>query len=254
MNDIASPIIVFVGPSLQKPALPDERSWVVRGPAAQGDVLKTVLEFGPCTIALIDGFFQRQPAVRHKEILWALSKGARVFGAASMGALRAAELADQGMIGYGLIYRWYRRTVLAPDDAVAVTHAPAELQYGPLSDALIDLRMTLKALRKAGFLEAPQERTLQHIAVQLPFAERKIATIVERGLDHDIGLTEDRMLSHFVPQKEKDALGLLAHLSALSKAGALTRRLSGPPFVVTDAFLADAEAAGVPLDRLEVTC
>ena len=41
---------------------------------------------------IIDGSFQSQPAVRHKEILWALSRGIPVIGAASMGALRAAEL------------------------------------------------------------------------------------------------------------------------------------------------------------------
>ena len=46
----------------------------------------------PPPILIIDGVFQSEPAVRHKEILWALSLGVPVVGAASMGALRAAEL------------------------------------------------------------------------------------------------------------------------------------------------------------------
>ena len=42
------------------------------------------------------GAFASVPAVRHKEILWALSEGIPVIGAASIGALRAAELTAFG--------------------------------------------------------------------------------------------------------------------------------------------------------------
>ena len=58
-------------------------------------------------IGLIDGYFDGVPAVAHKEILWALDQGIRVLGAASMGALRAAELAPFGMEGVGAIWRDY---------------------------------------------------------------------------------------------------------------------------------------------------
>ena len=43
-------------------------------------------------IGIIDGYFERVPSVWHKEILWAMAEGIHVFGSASMGALRAAEL------------------------------------------------------------------------------------------------------------------------------------------------------------------
>jgi len=89
-----------------------------RPPAGQGDLLRAALEYPPA-IALIDGIFKDAPTVRHREILWALSAGIPVFGAASMGALRAAELHPFGMRGVGLIFRWYRRYALLPDDAVA---------------------------------------------------------------------------------------------------------------------------------------
>ena len=56
-------------------------------------------------IAIIDGYFERMAAVWHKEILVALEKGIAVWGAASMGALRAAELAPFGMVGVGAIYQ-----------------------------------------------------------------------------------------------------------------------------------------------------
>ncbi len=59
-------------------------------------------------VGLIDGAFAETRAVWHREILWALSQGIHVFGAASMGALRAVELAPFGMRGVGTVYRAYQ--------------------------------------------------------------------------------------------------------------------------------------------------
>ena len=58
-------------------------------PAVQGSIVAAVQQFDPSVMLIIDGGFQSEPAVRHKEILWALSRGIPVIGAASMGALRA---------------------------------------------------------------------------------------------------------------------------------------------------------------------
>ena len=48
-----------------------------------------------------------------------MAAGTQVFGAASMGALRAAELAPFGMIGVGAIFAAYRDGRLTGDDEVA---------------------------------------------------------------------------------------------------------------------------------------
>ena len=79
-------------------------------------------------------------AVWHKEILLALERGIEVWGAASMGALRAAELAPFGMRGVGAIYRAFARGALVADDEVAVAHLPAAQGYRAVSDALVNLR------------------------------------------------------------------------------------------------------------------
>src|SRR6185503_3993378 len=97
-------------------------------------------ERGVARIALIDGYFERMAAVWHKEILLALERGIAVWGAASMGALRAAELAPFGMVGVGTIYRAFARGDLVADDEVAVAHLPAEQGYRSISDALVNLR------------------------------------------------------------------------------------------------------------------
>ncbi len=107
-----------------------------------------------------------------------LSQGVAVYGAASMGALRAAECAAFGMIGVGEIYAGYASGELIDDDAVAQLHAPAELDYQPLTEALVDIEATLAASRGAGALDADEHDELLRIARRLHFKDRTIDRIV----------------------------------------------------------------------------
>ena len=92
-------------------------------PVARGDIIN-VLKDNPDIIVIIDGVFHKEPAVSHKEILKAINKGIIVIGGASMGALRASELDDFGMIGIGQVYEDYRSGVVESDDDVAVVINP----------------------------------------------------------------------------------------------------------------------------------
>lgn len=136
-----------MGPTLYR-ALPDAPIDVF-GPAHQGSVFRAV-EAGYRVIGIVDGMFGNVPSVWHKEILYALSKRVTVFGAASMGAIRAAELWPFGMIGVGLAYRSFRRGVLKDDDEVCVVHAPEDCGFHPLSIAMLDFRITLRWLLRKG--------------------------------------------------------------------------------------------------------
>ena len=141
-------------------------------PAEQGSVVRAVREYMPRAIVLVDGSFGTVPAVRHKEILWALAKGIPVFGAASIGAIRAAELAAVGMQGYGFVYRWYLQTPLADDDEVAVAMCPPELGAAPLSEALINIRLTLGQAMLAGVLSPQERRRIEEMARRMHFVDR----------------------------------------------------------------------------------
>ena len=114
-------IVVFAGPTVPAARIRDRLDAVVLPPAAVGDVLRATGR-APRAIALIDGVFERVLPVWHKEILWAMARGVHVFGAASMGALRAAELHAFGMVGVGRIFEGYRDGALEADDEVAVLH------------------------------------------------------------------------------------------------------------------------------------
>lgn len=240
-------IVVFAGPSVRKGDLPDGLEADIRAPAAQGDIVSAVLQYGDCVIGLIDGIFQGAPAVRHKEVLWAMDQGATVFGAASMGALRAAELARYGMAGRGLIFRWYRRFALAPDDAVAVLHAPAEIGAAALTEALIDLRFYFKQARRSGCIDRDTERLLLVAANELHYCERSLSAVLHRVSDDGLKVHKD-LFDRSVSQKQKDALTLLRELRDRQASNTWPAPLDVPEFCVTDAFLQDLEEGGISLD------
>lgn len=180
-------LVVFSGPTLtpelirrRATELPNLCDAVleVRPPAACGDVLEAALA-KPDALALIDGYFDGSPAVWHKELLWALAQGIHVFGASSMGALRAAELAPFGMRGVGQIFERYRDGVYVDDDEVAVTHASPEFGYRAGSDALVNLRATFERAAASQVIEPSTLAELTARAKAMPYWDRTYAGVLE---------------------------------------------------------------------------
>jgi hypothetical protein len=165
---------VFVGPTRVRKA--DYPKIDFFPPAALGSVFRA-MERGYRRIAIIDGFFGNTPSVWHKEILFAISKGFEVSGAASTGALRASELSPYGMRGIGNIYRLYRRASIADDDEVCVTHAIAEMDFMPLSEPMISLRYTLRDLRHQGAIARDEEAKIAAELKAMHFSERTLERI-----------------------------------------------------------------------------
>ena len=149
--------VAFVGPTLPRLHRKYRVCIEVKPPAAQGDIARVVAR-GVGTILLIDGVFGREPAVWHKELLWALAEGVRVLGASSMGALRAAELHRFGMEGVGSVFAAYRDGLLEADDEVALLHGPAEAEWLPMSEPLVNVRATLARAVRSGLLDEREAR------------------------------------------------------------------------------------------------
>lgn len=209
-------LLVFAGPTIEARAIREIIDVEVTGPAGFGDVYRAAMQ-GRRAIAIIDGYFERIPAVWHKEILWALSEGVHVFGASSMGALRAAELHAFGMVGIGAVYEAYRNGTLEDDDEVAVAHAPAENEYRLLSDAMVNIRATLGAAVRSLVISRATEAVLLELAKNQFYARRNYRTLLDQAVAHGVDEAEVRALASWLPQgkvdqKREDALALLKHL------------------------------------------
>ncbi len=165
-------LIVFLGPSLplaEAKRLAPGAQW--RPPARQGDVWAALAK-QPAAIALIDGVFESTPSVWHHELIAALDAGVTVFGAASMGALRAAELSEQGMLGVGTVYGWLRSGVVEDDAEVALLHGSAEDRYRALTVPLVNVRAAAASARKAKVLPPRAASALITAATEVFYQER----------------------------------------------------------------------------------
>ena len=225
--------VVFLGPTLPRDAAMALLPATYLPPAAQGDLFRAVRDLRPAAVGLVDGRFLDTGAVWHREILWALTQGVHVFGAASMGALRAAELAAFGMRGVGRVFAAYRdgcwpgeAAPFEDDDEVAVVHAPPAFGAVPLSDAMVDLRATLAAAEAAGVIGAAERCALAAAMKRLHFPRRSFAALAEADAS---GRLAAWLPAHAVSCKREDAMAMLREMAELLAT-------SPPPFVAAFAM------------------
>jgi hypothetical protein len=173
--------IIFAGPSLPPAFRPDDPALEWRPPVKQGEVYEAAALSYPAIIGIIDGYFEVTPTVWHKEILWAMAQGIHVYGAASIGALRAAELHTFGMKGVGRIFEAYRDGILTDDDEVAVLHGPEELGYPVVTEAMVNIRATLDKAVEKGVLDSRMATRLGEAAKTLFYKGRRWEMITRLG-------------------------------------------------------------------------
>jgi hypothetical protein len=201
-------IIVFTGPSL----LPNEANKILeadyRPPVSRGDVTKA-LKDKPDIIIIIDGLFHQKPAVSHKEILEAINNNVIVVGGASMGALRAAELDDLGMIGVGQVYKDYRMGNIESDDDVAVVINPETLEQ--LSEALVSMNYNFKAAMGEDVIDEAEYKILVKTAKSIYYPKRTYDKVFkESKLEiEDVKRIRKFLNENMVDIKREDAVSVL---------------------------------------------
>jgi hypothetical protein len=214
-------IHVFLGPSLPLARARDILDATYHPPVRVGDVCDLVVDRAPpAAIAIVDGLFEQTPTVWHKEILFAMSKGVHVYGASSMGAIRAAELHSFGMIGVGEIFERFRSGELEDDDEVAVVHAPPEDGSRPLSEAMVNLRHGIEVAVGLGLVGPHTAASLIADVKALFYPDRSWAAVQELGHQRGLPATELEALRGFVRDvapnlKRRDAITLLSRLAAV---------------------------------------
>jgi len=205
--------VVFVGPSISRASVMSVFSGVVRPPIRRGqlDELLRCLD-PPAAVGIVDGRFLQDLAVSPKEVLRALDSGVVVYGASSIGALRAVECAPYGAIGVGAIYALYASGELEADDEVAITYDPDTLR--PTSEPLANMRIAMNYAASIGVLSAATARLVLVSAKALYFPDRSYRNVA-RLLAGRLPGSELAAYRRFVAgsdcpdQKRDDALAML---------------------------------------------
>lgn len=192
-------------------AAADDKSDInILPPVSEGDVFK-LIKGQPKIIGVIDGFFENIPSIWHKEILYAMSTGIHVYGAASMGALRAAELDTYGMKGVGKIFESYRDGLLEDDDEVTVVHSPPELGYISLSEAMVNIRRTMNDACNEGCIDE-YHHNLFIKALKETFYKKRNYSLLKKQKQVDPKVQDsffNWLKSNRKDQKQEDAVALL---------------------------------------------
>ncbi len=146
-------------------------------PIARGDLSRD-RSLGFSVFLILDGVFLQQLAISPREIIDVLRDGAIVFGASSMGAIRAAECWPAGMRGVGSIYRLYRRGALTSDDEVAVTFSPRP-PYPAATISLVNVRYAAMRACRAGILTRHETGRVIKAACEQHFTDREWPSILQ---------------------------------------------------------------------------
>ncbi|MFJ2095435.1 TfuA-like protein [Streptomyces sp. NPDC087901] len=183
-------------------------------------------------MVLIDGVYHQAPALRHKEILAAMGRGVTVIGAASIGALRAAELDTFGMLGVGSVYAAYACGDIDGDDEVAVGQAP-DGAWDALTWPMVNVRHVLDLAQLAGrFTDGAQATRLLEALRAVYYPHRTwaaVRAVCDRADEAGFArwLTEQRAADrHFGDLKRADALAAVR--AALEGTAAPDRSVAGP--------------------------
>ena len=178
MSAPAARPVVFLGPSLPRAAARTILDADYRPPVRRGDLAD--LPAGT-VVALVDGVFDQELAVSPREVRQAVEDGLVVFGGASMGALRAAEV--PGVVGVGRVHAWYRDGVISRDDEVALLFDPET--FDALTVPTVNVRFAVERLARPGTIDRDVADRLLRAAVELPYRARTYRAVLRRaGLDH----------------------------------------------------------------------
>lgn len=167
---------LFVGPTASgmEQTLAELNEVVVHPPAKRGDIQALVAQHSVAgNIAIVDGTFHSFPSVGHIEIRKAILKGWKIWGLASMGAVRASEMRLLGMQGHGVVYGQYRDDPEFDDDEVTLVHE-IDAPYRAMSEPLIHIRGFVSALEDQQHISAGNAQSVIKDLKERWYAERTL--------------------------------------------------------------------------------
>lgn len=180
---------IFVGPTFRDASYfgpLDLSAFICHPPARRGDIQTLINIQSPGVLVIVDGLFHSTLAIGHAEIREAASRGWKVWGLSSIGAIRAFEMRNCGVRGYGKTFAYFAGAYDFTDDEVALLHGEAP-EYSRLSEPLIHLRLWLYGCIEQQLLT---QRTAETVVetLQCSWYGRRSLIYVKRILQAEAGM------------------------------------------------------------------
>jgi hypothetical protein len=172
---------IFIGPTLygveDRINKPGEK-FVWHPPVKRNDIKQLMQTKKPSVVVIVDGYFHNSLAVGHAEIGDAIKAGWVIWGTSSMGAIRAAEMINQGMKGYGLVYNHFAEDPDFRDDEVTLLHGKKK-PFAPVSEPLIHIRYFLDHLQAANKITAGEKNKIIKALYSIWYGDRTLYYLKE---------------------------------------------------------------------------
>jgi hypothetical protein len=190
-------LTIFAGPSLVHSPIGAAGSHLCVPPIRDGDLSALLASATPPAIVLmIDGYFGAGQAVTLTEVRTVIESGVRLYGCASMGALRAVEAHPWGMVGLGRIYASYLTGERTEDENVALTH---DEDYNALTAPMVNVDELCTLLTTLGTPSAELDQFRRGVR-SLYYADRSfsgIRSVARQVLDNGL----DAALYYLEPER-----------------------------------------------------
>ncbi len=180
--------IVYAGPTLApltNPEIIHQRGFEIFPPVQRGDILSLCQNRLPGIMVIVDGFFEHTLAISHIEIREAISLGWNVWGLSSIGAIRAYEMRELGLKGFGTVFDLFCQENDFQDDEVALLHEPIP-PYRMFSEPLVHIRAAVAELQNYSFLTSDAGNQLISSLKQMWFGGRTLK-VFEEELEKIVG-------------------------------------------------------------------
>ena len=174
-------------------------------------------------IIIIDGYFYFKFPCTTFEVMLALDRGINVLGSSSIGALRAVELENWGMLGRGYVYEYLKRQYIKPYHIVAQTYDERDI---PLTVPLVNIIYFLEYALSEGVITKDEFAACLNIADNIYFAMLTFKYFFkqlkpEKGVSADAISKLENCLARegeeFFNIKNKDAVQLLNEFREILK-------------------------------------
>lgn len=179
--------IVFGGPSLKIVRSKYPTDFDYRTPIQRNDLHMILKNYSiPGCVLITDGIFGNRLAVTPVECMDFIEAGWLLLGSSSIGALRAADCNDMGMIGIGDIFMGYQMGYYHSDADVAVIYQ--DESYDELTVSMVHADSIAKKLVSQDLLTYLQYRVIIKNIRKIPWhrrSARKVSKIFDSNLSKE---------------------------------------------------------------------
>lgn len=203
--------VLFGGPSIACSVETYRECFDLRPPIQRDDLYELAEQQRPGCALIVDGLFGSSMSISPIECIDLMKRGWLLYGASSMGALRAADCCSVGMVGIGEIFNGFHFGYFHSDSDVAVKYDSAT--YSEITVPYVQVDYVVSTLKRREAVSDTKARLLLKSLRKVPWYDRYPKLIADHLLEFFKG-SEREPLLEYLTSAEHSIKGSDARMAA----------------------------------------